>query len=105
MTAIDSPTLTPSDWTFQLSEGGETYPFVEDENDNITGLGHQDKTAFADAVNRYDTEANGEPIDWAWDADHIAHGWATLDADGERLHDCTPDTPGAIAITTMWSWR
>ena len=100
--------MTEQDWTMQMVEGGEVFPFVEDENANITGLGHQDKAAFADALNRYDAWCNGQ--DWVdesdlWTADHIAHEWATQDADGERLRTCGPTNPGAIAITTLWGAR
>ena len=108
-----------SDWTMQMEEGGETFPFVEDEHANITGLGHQDKAEFAAAVNRYDTYCNGEPFpeDEQWGADHIAHRWAVRGSDGETLwtkhptgtpqqgEPVTADTPGAIAITTLWGQR
>lgn len=97
----------PSEWTMQMSEGGETYPFVEDENANITGLGHQDPAQFVAAVNRYETECNGEPFPEheQWDEGYIGHTWVTLDPDGERLHPCTRDQPEAIAVTTLWGQR
>lgn len=104
--------FNPADWTMDMGKDG-VYPFVEDENANITGLGHQDPAAFAEAVNRYDEAMNGEPYpeDERWDADYIGHRWAVLDADGERLLTrvdgipVTADTPGAVAITTLWGQR
>lgn len=100
----------PVDWQDALSmkwTGNTTFPFVEDENANITGYGHQDKAAFAAAVNAYDADCNGGPIpeDDQWTADSIAHVWALPDADGERLHPVAEGTPGAIAVTALWGAR
>lgn len=83
------------------------FPFVEDENCNITGYGHQDKAEFAAAINRYDEVCSGEsyPEDEQWDEGSIGHGWVTVDADGERLHPCPKDTEGAIPVTSMWGQR
>lgn len=103
-TAIDWST----DLTTQLEEGGETYPFTEDENGNVTGYGHQDKAAFAAAINRYDEEATGEPLadpDDAWEADDINHQWVTFDDRTELFTVATQDAPGAFAITTLWGAR
>lgn len=99
--------LNPSDWTMTMSEGGETYPFVEDENANITGFGHQDPAEFVAAVNRYDAECNDGPIDGVdlWPVEAIDHCWVTLDPDGERVHGCTRDTPGATPVTALWGQR
>lgn len=102
----------PSDWTM-LWDNGVTYPFVEDENANITGLGHQDCAEFARLVNHYDEACNGEPFDPEdqWSADYIGHRWAVLSDDHERLftkvggESVGPETPGAIAITTLWGQR
>lgn len=106
-------TLTPDDWTTRVSEDGAAYPFVEDENCNITGAGHQDLAEFAEAINRYDAECNGHTIEQhreeyageLWDEDWIGHDWVTIDEDGERLHRCPADAPGAIAVTTLWDQR
>ena len=83
------------------------FPFVEDENGNITGSGHQDLAQFAAAVNEYDTLCNDGPFppDEQWDADHIYHLWVTVDADGECVHPCDEDTPGAIPVTALWGQR
>lgn len=106
-------TVTPSDWTMDHGPAG-TYPFVEDENCNITGLGHQDPAEFAAAINRYDICVGGmehdEVAEWDWTSS-IAHRYAVLADDGEHLltkiddEPVTADTPGAIAITTLWGQR
>lgn len=85
----------------------QKFPFTEDENCNITGYGHQNKTEFAAAINRYDEVCNGEPFpeDEQFEDGDIGHAWVTIDADGEHLHACTSDTPGAIPVTTMWGVR
>lgn len=101
--------MTEADWTMQMVEDGEVYPFVEDENANITGLGHQDKAAFAAALNRYDEWCNG--ADWVdesdlWTAEHIAHQWVAEVPDEDSLFVVVPEgTPDAVAITTLWHWR
>jgi hypothetical protein len=101
---------TENDWQSLLSmvwTGDTTYPFMEDENANITGYGHQDKAAFASAVNAYDEDCNGGPIpeEDQWSADSIAHQWVLPDADDERLHPVVEGTPDAIAVTTLWGQR
>ncbi len=97
----------PANWS--LVEGGTLFPFVEDENFNITGLGHQDPEAFADAVNRYDTALNaGVPLppDSQWGPEHIQHRWAVLEDVGDILiHDVPEGTEGAVPITTLWGER
>lgn len=99
---------TETDWTMQLSEGGEVYPFVESDNADITGLGHQDKAEFAAAVNRYDAECNGD--DWVdeadpWTADYVGHAWVLVDRAAETLYWVDEGTPGATAVTTLWGQR
>ena len=83
------------------------YPFVEDEDANITGYGHQDKAAFAAAVNAYDADCNGGPIPDAdqWTPDQFEHKWVTPDESGERLKAVPEGTPGAIPVTTLWMHR
>lgn len=92
--------------TMQYDDEHE-FPFVEDDNGNITGDGHQDKAAFAELVNQYDELANQEPVpeEFRYTADDIAHLWATLNADGETMRQCPPDTPGALPITALWHVR
>lgn len=89
-----------------LQDRGVFYPFVEDEDANITGLGHQDPETFAAAINRWDREVGGldadELEDWT---SSVGHRWARLDDDGERLHPSKPGDPGALAITTLWGHR
>lgn len=110
----DAPVIDPASWAMDMGKDGR-YPFTEDENANITGLGHQDKAEFAAAINRYDTTMNGEPFpdDEQWTAGDIAHKWAVLgevqgepcmfpSIDGVKV---TSDTPGAVAITTLWGQR
>lgn len=114
MSAHTAENVVPSEWSMQMEEGGETFPFVEDENANITGIGHQDPAAFAAAVNRYDAYCLGEsfPEGEQWTADHIGHRWAVHVDDGEALFTTlatgvpvTEGTPGAMPITTLWGQR
>lgn len=101
-------TITAADLTMQWDEDN-TFPFVEDENANITGYGHQDPAAFAAEVNRYDKITSGEayPEDERWGAEHIGHRWAVANPDGESLtvKNVTAETPGAFPITTLWGQR
>ncbi|KQY58336.1 hypothetical protein ASD11_01325 [Aeromicrobium sp. Root495] len=107
----ESGQLCPSgQWSYEdLHAGGWAYPFQEDEDSNITGLGHQDATAFASEVNRYDVEICG--IDLGEDdkdavtPDQVAHQWVLLGDDDERLQVCEPGEPGALPVTTMWGGR
>lgn len=116
MSVLPAPTPEPSaveeapdpgEWSMRVTDNGELFPFIEDENGNITGLGHQDLAEFAAAVNRYDDECNGAPFaeDEQWNDGHVGHRWVTLDPDGERLHPVTAETPGAFAVTAMWNVR
>lgn len=98
----------PFELTMEYAEGVPTFPFVEDENCNITGYGHQDKAAFAAEVNRYDVVASGEPLpDWThkWSAVDITHHWVTLQTARELLLPVPEDTEGAIPVTTLWGSR
>lgn len=97
------------DLTMQWDEA-HWFPFVEDENCNITGPGHQDKATFAQLVNLYDDVCNGEPLgpDERWTADDIGHTWIRLpDDDGDLFitEGVTAETPGAIPVTTLWGAR
>ena len=53
-------------------------PFIEDEDANITGPGHQNKAAFAALVNHYDAHASGEPLSDNWGPEDISHGWVQV---------------------------
>lgn len=103
--------LDPKAWTVTITEGGETFPFVEDEDGNITGLGHQSKSAFAAAVNRFELECGADevPEDDQWADDHVVHARVTLDEDGETLHPIDQglgeSMPGAFAVTGLWGQR
>ena len=109
MNTIQQPSIDwPTGLTMQGAVGGEIFPFVEDENCNVTGYGHQDKNAFAEALNRYDEEATGETLaeNDRWTADDITHTWAVEDpTDDERLIPTHPTTPGAMPLTTLWGAR
>lgn len=91
--------------TMCMEDGMEPFPFVEDENANISGYGHQDKAEFAAEVNRYDEYCNGGPFldDVRWTADDISHAWATFD--GEKFSPVKAGTPGAIPLTNLWGMR
>lgn len=86
-------------------------PFVEGENCNITGPGHQNKEAFARMINDYDREAAGD-LDWD-EQEHITHndvshayGKVHEDEYGEFWFTPTsPTDPGAVPITTVWGVR
>lgn len=83
-------------------------PFMEDENCNITGPGHQDKTAFAALVNHYDSYASGEDLSDEWGPEDIFHGWAVSYENeyGEYyFYPCKKDEPGAVPVTTLWGAR
>lgn len=78
-----------------------TFPFIEDDNGNITGYGHQDEVEFAAAINRYDGLA-GDGGDEAWTAADVSHDWVVLDETGEVFRSCAPEEPGAHPVTTLW---
>lgn len=108
---------------FITRDGDKTWPFVEDDNANIHGYGHQDKGAFADAVNDWDLHCEG--IDSAadgFDATVVTHKWAVMDPNGEQFWVVVPatdervahllapgpvteHTPGAFPITCIWGQR
>ena len=86
-------------------------PFVEDENGNITGPGHQNKEAFAKLVNDYDREVS-EDKDWE-EQEHITHGdvshsYGMLfeNESGDLWFKPTAaHDPGGVPITTIWGVR
>jgi putative hydrolase of HD superfamily len=91
------------------ADAGGLFPFVEDENCNITGRGHQDKATFAAEVNRYDAYCNAEPVEAfdQWTASDVSHAWVRVRVlhDDERLHPCEPTDEGAFPVTTLWGAR
>lgn len=99
----------PADWTIDVA--GETFPFVEDENGNITALGHQDPATFAAQINHFDDVCGLDLTDDdRWTEDHIIHAWVTLDeTDDETLHpvdaSLAASTPDAFAVTGLWGQR
>lgn len=96
----------PSEWTMRYDDE-HVFPFVDDENGNITGYGHQDRAAFAAAINEYDALCSGfEVLEGdTWTAADVVHRWVAVDADGERLRPCGPGTPDAIPVTALWGQR
>ncbi|MFJ2518673.1 hypothetical protein ACIOWF_06845 [Cellulosimicrobium cellulans] len=83
-------------------------PFVESEDCDITGPGHQDKDTFAALVNAYDTRANGAVLERV-DAAMVVHDWIrVLVNDAEewvRSERVPQDHPDAVAVTTIWGVR
>lgn len=77
-------------------------PFVEAENCNITGPGHQDKFAFSIAVNRWEKSCGGEG---EWGFDDIDHLWVVPDEDWESWRRVPEGTPSAIPVTCIWGQR
>lgn len=112
-TIVLGPPVRPAEPMETHWTGGLVFPFVEDENCNITGAGHQDKEAFAAAVNRFDEACTGEPKgeDDLVLADHISHEWVVVDDDGERMWSAingspvTEHTEGAQPVTALWGQR
>lgn len=91
-----------------------TFPFVEDENCNITGYGHQDKAQFAGYLTAYDVLVGGlsPDRDGVWTADDGRHKLVMPDPDSpdERLIQApfgvdSVDVPDAFPVTTVWNQR
>ena len=100
MTAADQLTL----WY----DATHWFPFIEDENGNITGPGHQDPVVSAAAVNAYDAYCKGEQLAPGdeWTADEIGHRWITGDLDNpEHFHVVPEGTESAVPVTTLWGQR
>lgn len=89
------------------------FPFVEDENCNITGYGHQDKEQFAWYLTAYDVLVGGlDPDrDGIWTADDVCHSWVVPDPEDDERLVRVPlgvdefDVPDAIPVTTVWGQR
>lgn len=90
-----------------MEDGVDRFPFIEDENGNITGYGHQDKATFAAEINRYDEYCNGGPIQnyEQWEESYISHQWVVVDASVELLISAFPEDTGAFPVTTLWGAR
>ena len=82
---------------------GVSFPFVESDDGDITGYGHQDQDAFAAGINRYDEVCNGEPGDPCWQASDIHHGWVVVrDYEMTRV---TARNDQAVPVTCLWGAR
>lgn len=108
---------------FSFSDEHETYPFVEDEDANVHGYGHQDPEEFVAAVHRWDRACGAlDADDEAFPASLVTHRWAVMDADRERFWvkvpasdertehlmppgPVGPQTPGAFPVTCLWGQR
>lgn len=105
--------LTADELTMTMADDVAPFPFIEDENANITGYGHQDKATFAAEVNRYDEYCNGEPYPEAeqWTADHVGYAWVIPPEDEGPFRTVvdgvpvTEATPGAMPLTILWNQR
>ena len=84
-------------------------PFVEAENCNITGPGHQDKATFAKLVTEWDQKCGTSELDWLdwsdWTADDVAHLWVVSRDDWETWHVAPQDAPGAVPVTCLLGKR
>lgn len=89
-----------------------TFPFFEGEDGSgCFGYGHQDRDAFAAALNDWDQLCNGGDPEWPWTADEVEHVWAVAyapiedagDLDGWRLDWCgiTAADLGAFPMTVV----
>lgn len=108
MTTPHADYLNPTAWKTTATPGGESFPFCEAENGDITGLGHQDRAAFADAIYRFELECGQDelPEDDRFGPDDITHAWVTIDVDDDEiLHPVDEGTPGAFAVTGLWGQR
>lgn len=82
------------------------FPFVEDENGNITGPGHQDKEAFVKAVDAYDSLCTGNTWVDVADAVAVAHEYVRQsDKNSDYIRICRPSDEGAVPVTTYWGQR
>lgn len=91
--------LTIESLTMWLGE--EWFPFVEDENLNIFGPGHQDKDIFALTVTNWEYELG--VTEYAWSAEDIKHTYVK-ESDG-YLKEVPQETQGAFPVTCIWGQR
>lgn len=95
------PDETPDGWTSEI--GLLAFPFVEDEDGNLTGYGHQDKTVFAESVATYDESMGWEPEGVGTSADDVTHQWVRFqDGSDELLQECDQADAGAFPVTAVW---
>lgn len=78
-------------------------PFVEAESCNITGPGHQSKSAFAWIVTKWDRSCG--VTDAHWNGLDVAHLWVVTDDGWETWHVAPHDAPGAVPVTCIWGQR
>lgn len=79
-------------------------PFVEDEDGNITGPGHQNRLTFALQVNEYYYRVSF-PDYGTITYDDVSHTYGQVydNESGEFwVKPAEPHDPGAVAITTVW---
>lgn len=80
------------------------FPFMESENADITGPGHQDPIAFVQAIRAYDEVATGEHHS-SFDVDLVRHRYAVIDPEGETFRLVAQGEPGAVPVTILWGIR
>jgi hypothetical protein len=79
-------------------------PFVESEDCDITGPGHQDKAAFAEAINAWERSCDPMMSEGdGWGAGDIEHLWVIRDLD--TLRNVPANTPDSIPVTALWDAR
>lgn len=79
-------------------------PFVEDEDGNITGPGHQNRLTFAMQVNEYYHEVSWPDYGTITFGD-VSHSYGQVyeNESGEFwVKPAEANDPGAVAITTVW---
>lgn len=83
-------------------------PFIEDDDANITGPGHQSREAFAKAVQEYDrVAAEIDSSDFIY-PEVVAHKWVTVlvEPSGDWWATTVDsDHDNAIPVTTIWNVR
>jgi hypothetical protein len=91
-------------------DADRTFPFFEDDyGSGVYGYGHQDRAAFAAAVNAFDVYAGSVSLDEAnYEAGDVHHVWAIAYDPFPDAHDddwrfrtggITADTPRAFPMT------
>ncbi|UYG15787.1 hypothetical protein BRM3_09025 [Brachybacterium huguangmaarense] len=83
-------------------------PFIETDDCDITGPGHQDRAAFAALVTAYDRDNAGDPNLYAHRAEQVGYRWVfmTEDEHGQWMYvRAAPTDEGAVPVTTLWGAR
>lgn len=88
--------------TFTWQGENQTCPFFADEDANITGYGHQDKKALAEAISRHGPEDPADAVDHTKDIQHI---YVRDDAENELFIVCGANEDGTYPVTTYWVAR